>query len=129
MAEDFWPEIETRDIVTPASILREQAGLLGPKTMNLVTAEVIAERQERTFAYRLFLVAPALANYTYLVLRMEHDIRMYPAIVTDYIHESKREVADQDEYVGLLAAILSSAEVKTVVESLIAQSAALADDV
>ena len=41
MADDLWPEnIAESNMVTPVSILREQAALLGDKTKQLVTGEV-----------------------------------------------------------------------------------------
>jgi hypothetical protein len=157
MPEDFWPEINPGSVRTPVAVLREQAGLLGRKTRNLVVGDVRGgpveegynslwilpiggsrreenreESEKKGFRYRLDLVAPALGDYRFTALTIAHGIELYPVsvrnhLVPEAIHPSRNEVrADsEDELKEALREILSSAEMKRVIETLIAQSQAL----
>jgi hypothetical protein len=76
-------------------LLREQASLLGERTKGLVLGEVeSSERPVEGFetyvdealsaetrvvhSHTLYLVAPALDNYQYALLSVEHDFQPYP---------------------------------------------------
>ena len=93
---DFWSDtVDVTAIITPLVLLREQASLLGERTKGLVLGEV--ESSERpvdgfeTYVdealsaetrvvhnHTLYLVAPALDNYQYALLSVEHDFQPYP---------------------------------------------------
>jgi hypothetical protein len=84
----LWPEeLVKEDVVTPFTILKQQAIYLGDKTKNIVIAEVVPEgfitpqdkmRQNNSLEttplkqnglrYNFYLVAPFLGNLRYLVL-------------------------------------------------------------
>ena len=68
--DDLWPEeidIEKLpSIITPISILKEQASLLGQKTKNIVEAEVKStDAGNSQISVTFNLVAPALNKYRY----------------------------------------------------------------
>ncbi|MCE7982469.1 MAG: hypothetical protein DYG89_14855 [Caldilinea sp. CFX5] len=77
---DLWPSgIEVERVSAPLTILRQQAALLGERTKNLVQAEVIEdELQTNRFVFFFFLLAPVLGNYRYQLIRISHDIGLYP---------------------------------------------------
>ena len=78
----LWPiDLETQTLVkSPLTILKEQASLLGTKTQNVVTASVEGPfpKVGFEFAYKFFIVGPALNNYTYKLFEVAHNVDMYP---------------------------------------------------
>jgi len=62
---DFWPnDIGKTSIVTPVAILKQEASYLGPKTNQLVKAEVRTTAQgDGSFIHTFNIVAPGLNNY------------------------------------------------------------------
>ncbi len=113
---DLWPEdIEQVEGKAPVTILREQASLLGKKTMNIVEAKV--RRISNTggpsdyigtfpaltpwihandFAYAFDIVAPALGDYRYGLFTMAHGVEMYPLkikIGTEIADEVRPKIA------------------------------------
>jgi hypothetical protein len=117
---DFWGEIEATQQRTPLSILREQAGLLGAKTKNLVEASVKTHANGDTFVHSLDLVIPVLDNYTYNLLTIYHGPSIYPVNVQ--FGESRFDTEEQ--FIEWLCAKLSSPETKRIVSNLLAQVAA-----
>src|SRR5436305_800233 len=77
---DLWPvDIIDQTIKPPTKILKEQAALLGPKTQNLVTAEVeTVTRPANRFRHIFYLVSPALDNYRFGLFQIEQGLRLYP---------------------------------------------------
>jgi hypothetical protein len=92
---DLWPEITSLNAVrSPVVILREQAALLGQKTNNIVQASVSGESKSNLFWYHFYIVAPALNNYHYKLMRIHHGIDLYPA----YFHldsDVYKEIGEQ----------------------------------
>lgn len=99
--KDLWPN----DIVqlsqrTPVSILKEQASLLGARTKNIVTAEVLQleDSSNHDFNYQFYLVGPALQNYHYGLFTVSYSINLYPSVFTldiDIIEEFRIAQSDQ----------------------------------
>ena len=134
MARNLWPDIESETVLTPVAILREQADLLGQKTKNVVTARVAGGRImpgpslihiPPGFAYTLSLVAPALDNYAYDILRVRHGMQIYPVEVSDLVRNTHLQAATEEEFLVALGELLGSPEVKKVIQVLLAQSDAL----
>ncbi len=123
MAEDFWPSIRTPKLRMPLGILRQQASVLGRKTRNAVTARVVSDQEGKNFVHALELVAPALGNYTYVVLTVQHPVSVYPMRVLDHLRDDQvRDAHSEEEFEGILRDILSCAEMKRILEVLLAQS-------
>lgn len=116
---DLWGEIEATQIRTPLVILREQAGLLGAKTKNLVEASVSTHANGSTFVHSLDLVIPAL-DYTYNLLTIYHGPSIYPVNV----QFSEARFDTEEQFIEWLGAKLSSPETKRIVSNLLAQVAA-----
>jgi hypothetical protein len=117
---DLWPDdIGQTNIITPVSILREQAAALGGKTDNLVTAEVISSSDATNFTHTFQLLAPAL-SYKYQLFYVRHAITLYP--VQGIYKGAVRTLSNESELIQWLGEVLASIETKTVIRALIAQS-------
>lgn len=76
---DLWPEdIQVVKVRAPVTILREQATLLGQRTKNIVTAEVVNAHDEDAFGFSFYLVGPAIGNYRYKLFALSHGAEFYP---------------------------------------------------
>ena len=120
---DLWPKAKFEtDIVTPVSILRRQAALLGEKTQQLVTADVSSNAGGSHMEHSFRLVVPALDNYKYELFRVRHKVdQLYP--LTGYGQDGiPRRIADQSDFVGWLKEVLSSKSTLNRIDSLLAQA-------
>ena len=152
---DFWPDVvDVTAIITPLVLLREQASLLGERTKGLVRGEIeSSERPVDGFepyvdqalsaetrvadSHTLFLVAPALDNYQYALLSVEHDFQPYPcraryhptlpdgegtsAVMSHAGGQCRNPgtAAGEDEFVKWLQIALSQRETTRVIHALI----------
>lgn len=134
--EDLWPkDMGVSNVITPVSVLREQAVLLGKKTRNLVQAEVssrpalvqMGKKSGEGFIHRFVLVAPAL-NYRYLLFVITHDIALYPLYLymkdIEDTGDTGLKVTSIEEFKDRLKDIFASDKTKQVIQALIAQSQA-----
>ena len=126
--KNLWGGPLTVEIKPPVAILAEQAGLVGEMTNNILEGKIDNQGQGKTFAYELDIVAPALNNYVYAVLRIEHSIQFYPLRIMSYAEPSffdkPQECKDEIEFVNTLEQILSSNKVRAVLSALLIQSRA-----
>lgn len=123
MPQDFWPAIKPPRLRLPVVILRQQASSLGRKTKNLVTARVVSDQEGKNFVHALEVVAPALGGYTYSVLTVQHPVPIYPIRVLDHLRDDQiKEANSEAEFEDILRGILSSDEMRQLLEVLIAQS-------
>lgn len=70
-------------VVTPVSVLRTQAKLLGERTRGLLEGEVKTFTQGGYVYHDLNVVVPALDNYRYRLLRVHHPMSLYPVFVDE----------------------------------------------
>ncbi len=81
---DLWPAgIESKRIVAPVTILREQATYLGQKTQNIVKAEVkgAPPPEKELFRYDFYLIGVTIGYYRFKLLTIYHDVSLYPVDV------------------------------------------------
>jgi hypothetical protein len=122
---DLWPsDIEVGNLVSPVTVLKEQAALLGTKTRNLVEGKVeLTDSGRKDFVYVFYLVAPALKNYRYRLLHVNCPVEFYPATIVFEAKNKGGYVAnDYDEFVRKLGEVLSDEKTKSVIKALISQS-------
>jgi hypothetical protein len=88
--EDLWPaDLDLKPMVSPATILRVQASLLGSKTQGLVQAAVETKMPPAgvtpiTIHHTFFLVVPPLGNYRYSLFSVHHTAEaFYPVFVDE----------------------------------------------
>ena len=137
---DLWPaDIAVTTVVCPVAILRQQAALLAEKTGGLVEGEVSSngvpsisgrEADEPTsdlgLSTTLCLKVPALDNYRYSLLRLQHGPLPYPLNVRYLPTQETLSVAKEEEFLEVLRGLFSRRETVEIVQSLIAQVQAVA---
>lgn len=121
VAPDFWPDDMDKDIIaTPVSMLKEEASYLGPKTKQLLKAEVrTAPQGDGRFLHYFMIVAPGLSNYQYQLFYAVHTITLYP--VTINWNNQQYSIPDQGRLTEMLKQILGSEQTKHILQALIAQ--------
>lgn len=123
IALDLWPtDIAVATLITPKAILQQQASLLGQKTGNLVEAEVVTSSGNNMITHSVFLVAPALGQYRYLLLRVIHPIDFYPLTISFEPMNHSTTATSQEVFIEELGKILSSEKTKAIIQALVAQS-------
>jgi len=124
-AENLWGDLpKAGDLRTPITILREQASVLGDATNNVLVGDVITGRRLEGFRLSLGIVAPALDNYRIAILAVNHDMTLYPLLVTDLLSGGEIQCADEEAFKAALKDILSGPRVHQVINSLLSQSQA-----
>lgn len=120
MATDFWPAGIGEGMVTPVTILREQASLLGPKTNQIVKAEVVSHPAGgAAFIHVFYIVVPTLDNYKYELFRVTHTVTLYPAT---FASPDQNELAsNEDQFRQILRTILGSEGTRRLINALLAQ--------
>jgi hypothetical protein len=85
MSTNFWQtDFDTLVVQSPVAILREQSAFLGQKTNGQVVGEVIQDEEfdeSGCFLWMMYLRAPALGNYRFRLLSVEHGVEFYPLTV------------------------------------------------
>ena len=121
-SEDLWGDLPLMENMrTPVGILREQAAILEKRTNGLLLAEVNLKTVSEYFLVKFDIVAPALNNYRYLVLDVEHQIGIYPLTLRHVSAEKTFECDDENEFEEQLKEILTSDIVRNVIIGLLAQ--------
>lgn len=114
---DLWGDIAPSAVRTPASILREQASLLGSKTKNIIEGQVETHTLGGEFRHTFNLVVPALDNYSYELFQISHGVEMYPV----YLGVGQY-AKDEESFVRWLGQKLSAPETKSIIGNLLAQA-------
>lgn len=130
---DLWPDDLARGpILTPLAILRVQAARLRTKTGGLLEAEIKETSEEDRITYAFDLVAPALDRYRHGILHVTHGKRqVYPAkLASTYLPAKMNQpnvvhtttAYTQEAFMEGLASIFGKAELRAVIDSILAQS-------
>lgn len=120
---NLWGDIPIKEEVkTPLAILREQAAILGELTNEILIARVHRKKDAREFEYTFYMIAPALENYTYAVLSVEHGIELYPIEIHDMAADRYLRCDDEQGFIVAICEILSSERMKRIIVGLISQS-------
>jgi len=128
---DLWPPLDDVETMrTPLHILREVASTLAPKTHNLIEAVVTSQQMNNSglgnsFRQTLVLRAPLLANYTYNLLSLQHDIELWPAkvVTPNQSHTSTTgDVRNEEQLRARLAEVFHHPQTVKVLRSMLAQS-------
>jgi hypothetical protein len=138
MTTEFWPaEIQdSSGIIPPIAVMKAAAADLAAKTNNVLRGEIetIANPLKGEFEQIFFVVAPALEDYRYELLRVTHAVTLYPAWIglrehqTDFKGEVRTRLGEQfqdAESLGKgLAAAFAIPRIQNAVKALLAQSRA-----
>ena len=117
--DDFWPEnIAESNLITPITILKEQAALLGEKTKQLVKGEVVTQATGELLVHYFYIVAPTL-NYRFELFNVQHHVNFYPLVMA-YAHNSYT-LKTESEFKEKLKEIFAAQHTLNVVHSILAQ--------
>lgn len=124
---DLWPDdiAEVGNLVTPLSVLKEQAALLARKTNNLLKASVVRwqdEYDDWAYGWAFYLVAPVLSDYKYLLFTLKHGAKLYPLSIENRPGDATAlEISNQEELLAELRQIFYHTETKSVIKAMLAQ--------
>jgi hypothetical protein len=109
--------------------LKEQASALSAATKGILEGKVIFDNTGVKFKIDMSIVAPAINNYEFEVVHVEHGVELYPATIVAawerYELKMAVECDNEDEFTKALANVLRSNRVTRAIRSLIAQSRAM----
>ncbi len=119
MTDDLWPQnIADSTLTTPITLLKQQGALLGEKTRQMVTVDVVTQTNGNLFVHYFYIVAPTL-NYRFELFAASHGINFYPIAIRHANHTTS--VHNEDDFKAKLKELLSSPYTVNVVHSILAQ--------
>lgn len=122
MANFFDGVIEEASVKPPIAVLKELAQELANKTQGLLIGKVEQNFYSNpVFDLEFYIAAPSLNNYEYKVFEIKHDFNFYPLEVIPPSKEPNKKAKNQDELEEILKSIISSPQVKRVINGLLAQ--------
>ena len=121
----LWGDLSALKMIrTPKTILSEQAEILNQTTGGVIRAQVTSNQSGANLSYTLLIVAPVLANYSYSVCSINHDINVYPCKLYNFATNSWEDCENEEALKARLGVILSGDKTRRVIESLLSQSQA-----
>lgn len=108
-------------IRTPHEILLEQGQYLLEITDGLLDFIIERKQKNTLFSYEFFISVPIL-DYKQPLLRITHDIKLFPAILASDSSGEEYTANNQTEFEEDLEAILSAEETRTTISGLLAQA-------
>jgi hypothetical protein len=124
---DFWPDIgDAKPKVTPLSLMKQQAALLGKRTQNLLEARVVTIPHEKDVVLSFVIEVPVL-GYQYELFRVRQNmVDLYPVVIVSApkLGEGPHRapvLRSEDEFLEWLKDVLNSDTTKRVLGSLLAQ--------
>jgi len=120
--KNLWGDMpDVASIRTPHEILLEQGNYLTEMTGGLLGFQIERKQKNTLFSYEFNICVPVL-NYKQPLLRITHDIKLFPAIIADEQSGAEYTAKNQVEFENDLGAILSSEETRTIITGLLAQA-------
>jgi len=129
--QNLWPQdFENVEIVMPKTILIQQAEFLGETTQQVVKGEVATNQvvnnndlSDMGVIHELNIVAPALQNYKFTLIKVLHNMRqVYPLTLFYKIKDVKVKISSEAEFIDKLGELFSDPETVKIIRTLIAQS-------
>ena len=121
-AKNMWGDIhDMTDLRNPHEIIEEQGQLLSEMTKGTLELKVERKQSKTVFNYDVFISLPAM-QYKQRILRLMHDIKLYPANLYDEQGTNEYRCKNQEEFEDNLATILSANETKVIISGLMAQA-------
>jgi hypothetical protein len=119
MPDNLWPEnIADSNLVTPVTILKEQAALLGEKTRQFVKGEVVTQTTGNLFVHYFYIVAPTL-SYKFELFTISHGVNFYPVVMKSL--NNTIPLSSESEFKDKLKEIFAAPHTLNVVHSILAQ--------
>ncbi|HYR59662.1 MAG TPA: hypothetical protein VEO95_13570 [Chthoniobacteraceae bacterium] len=128
--ENLWGEIPLDEkIETPLSILKAQAVALNKVTKGILDGRVVQTSSDDNLIYEFRIVAPTLGNYSATILKISHDIALYPVFVIDDFSGGYTRAPNSEALKEALKSIFQSEPVRRIVRGLAAQATETASPV
>jgi len=120
--KNLWGDMpDLTSIRTPHEILMEQGRYLEEVTDGALKCKIDRHQKNTLFSFEFLILVPSL-NYQYSLLRVTHDIKLFPAVLSCEQNGEEFTANTQEEFEEDLGTILSSEETRVLVRSLVAQS-------
>ena len=122
-ALDLWPQLDTVNVQTPVSILKQQGMLLGKHTKNLLEGRVFTHPHPSGFLLRFEIYAPTL-NYAIELFSLTHDVNLYPVLIRSRFGHADQPLpllGSEEQFINWLKEVFNSGETKRVLATLLAQ--------
>lgn len=117
--------IAENSVNTPIAVLKELSQVLVKRTNGLLVGKVVQEAWDSQFSLEFYITAPSLNNYSYQVLEIKHDLSFYPLDIRQSNVNANANLSwkaeNQEELEEILKTIISSSQVKKVINGLLAQ--------
>ena len=122
-AKNMWGKLDDLEpIKTPTLILKEQGTLLFNATNGVLFGKTILETAGDKFFITFDIIAQYLNEYRYTLLTVRHGLDVYPLKVGDKVHNVEYSCETEERFVEIVEHILSSTEVRKIIQTLISQS-------
>ena len=95
--------------------------MLPRKTNGLLAGRVSSSKSGKDFLHSLFLVAPALDNYSYQLLSVRHPPEIYPLGLYDYPNDREAVCHTEEQLIEQLRRTFASEATKKVINALLSQ--------
>lgn len=122
--KSLWGDLtELPKAKSPIAYLREQANLLTAGVDSMLIGKVSTVQTFAGLQATLSVIAPALENYRYAVVRISHDpIKSYPLGLLDHTADAERTCENEEEFLQQLERVLSSEAVAKAISTLLSLS-------
>ena len=117
----FWQNIPQNipKVKTPSSVLREQAGMLEKMTQGLLTGVVTTRtNSDGELVHSLYIQAPLLADYSYLLLSVVHSSPIFP-LRLEFHGRKIPSIKSMEEFERALKGVLKNPVTIQVIEELL----------
>lgn len=127
--KNMWGELDDMaDVRAPHEIIEEQGQYLSDMTKGVLELKIDRKQSNTVFNYDVHITLPAM-NYKQRILRLTHDIKLYPANLFDEQGTNEYRSQNQTEFEENLGAILSSSDTRVIISGLMAQARLGSSDV
>ena len=122
-SKNMWGDLSKLEVArSPKAILQEQGDYLTKATGGVLVGTIGARVVASGFAYDLDVEIPALNNYRYTILTIEHDATLYPVTVRAERPTESYQCEDEEEFETVIESILGSEDVQLILSRLLSQA-------
>ena len=122
-AKNMWGKLDDLEpIKTPTLILKEQGDLLYGATKGTLRGITTLQTVGDEFLIGFDIKAFYLNQYQYTLLTVRHGLNVYPLTVKDKVQDKEYSCETEEAFVEAVEYILSSTEVRKIIQTLISQS-------
>ena len=119
----MWGDLSKLEVVrSPKAILQEQGDYLTKATGGVLVGTIGTRVVGSHFEYDLDVEVPALNNYRYTILTIEHDATLYPVTVRSSNPSDVYQGGDEAAFEATIEYILGSEDVKLILSRLLSQA-------